>query len=345
MDTGRSKQMIKRPNPYIIGISVIICTFNGEERIKPTLEALKRQVNIHGLKIEVILVNNRSTDNTAEKAKEIWGNFTIPLTIEYEGEPGVSRARRKGIEVAKYEYILFCDDDNHLFPDYLSLIYKQFEIDPDCIMVGGQGIALPETEAPEWFNRYKESYAAAPQGDQSGPAYMLYNAGMALRKSYFIYLMEMGFHFYLTSRLGKYLTSGEDSELCYAFHMAGWKIWYNEDMKFYHWIPKGRLNWEYLIRLHKGFSKSYIILNQYKALLHSDSYKFKPWKELFYHIAICIKYYITYKKANEGDKIILHYNGWIVIVRDLLGYCIMGKRKAFTLGAMYTKLKEMRNEN
>jgi glycosyltransferase involved in cell wall biosynthesis len=343
MDTDRSKDMNIRNNTYLKGISVIICTFNGETRIGPTLEALKKQNYIDNLNIEVILVNNRSTDNTEQTAKKIWGNYTIPLRIEYEGEPGVSRARQKGIESAKFEYIVFCDDDNHLFSDYLSIIYNHFETNIDCIMLGGQGIALPEIEVPFWFDNYKESYAAAPQGSQSGPAYMLHTAGMALRKSYFIYLIELGFQFYTTGRIGKYLASGEDSELCYAFHMLGWKIWYNEDMKFYHFIPKGRLTWTYLIRLHIGFSKSYIVLNQYKALLHSDSYKFKPWKELLYHIGICIKYYIPYKKANEGDKIIIHYKGWIVIVKDLIGYCILGKSKAITLSSLYTKIKSLRN--
>lgn len=338
MDTSGGIKMKSTIKPFARGISVIICTYNGAERIVPTLKSLQNQILDNEIKVEIILVNNRSTDSTVEISQSTWGDHSIPLIIEYESEPGVSRARRKGIEVAKYEYILFCDDDNHLFPDYLSLMYSHFEKQPDTIMIGGQGIALPEIEPPKWFTEYKESYAAAPQGEKSGPAYMLYNAGMGLRKSYFMTLMNNGFTFYLTSRLGKALTSGEDSELCYAFHMAGWGIWYEENMKFYHFIPKGRLNWNYLIRLHKGFSSSYIILNQYKSLLHSDTYVFKPYKEFLYHLAICIKYYIPFKKSKEGDKLILHYHGWKIIAKDLLGYILMGKRKAYTLPAMFKKL-------
>src|SRR5690606_30759578 len=106
---------------YPKGISVIICTYNGAERIVPTLKALQSQILDPTIQVEVILVNNRSTDTTIEVAQTTWGNFPIPLLIEFEAEAGVSRARRKGIEVAQYEYILFCDDDNHLFQDYLSL--------------------------------------------------------------------------------------------------------------------------------------------------------------------------------------------------------------------------------
>lgn len=338
MDTGGGAKMKSTIPPYTKGISVIICTFNGAERLVPTLKALQNQILGSEIQVEVILVNNRSTDSTVEVSLSTWGEFHIPLIVEFESEPGVSRARRKGIEVAKYEYILFCDDDNHLFSDYLSLMYSHFEQNANTIMIGGQGIALPEIEPPLWFKEYKESYAAAPQGEKSGPAYMLYNAGMGIRKSYFLTLMNHGFTFYLTSRLGKALTSGEDSELCYAFHMAGWGIWYEENMKFYHFIPQGRLNWNYLIRLHKGFSSSYIILNQYKSLLHSDSYTFKPINELLYYIAICIKYYIPYLRSKEGDKLILHYHGWKIIAKDLFGYIFFGKRNAHTLPSMFKKL-------
>lgn len=342
MDTSRGIKMNIEIEAYSKGISVIICTYNGAERIVPTLKALQAQELKPEIKVEVILVNNRSTDNTVEVAKNIWGNFHIPLRIEYEEEPGVSRARRKGIQVAHYEYVLFCDDDNHLFPDYLEIMFNHFEIHRETKMIGGQGIPMPEVVPPDWFKYYTESYAAAPQGEKSGEAYMLYNAGMAIRKSYFIHLMDLGFQFYLTSRLGKALTSGEDSELCYAFHMAKWGIWYESSMKFYHYIPEGRLNWNYLVRLHKGFSASYIILNQYKAILHSNTYKFKPLRDLLYYSAISVKYYLQYKRAKEGDKIILHHHGWRIIVKDLFMYLVIGKRKAKTLPYMYKKLQELR---
>lgn len=324
------------------GLSVIICCFNSEKRIRPTLAHLKRQEFSSHIPWELIVVDNRCTDNTMKSVAEEWGNFEIPLRLLYEGEPGVSRARHQGILESAYEYIVFCDDDNHFSPDYLQKAWDLFENRADIKMLGGQGIPLPEVDPPDWFWKYTESYAAAPQGPESGWANALYNAGMALRRSYFLKLHDAGFKFYLTSRKGTALTSGEDSELCYAYRMANWGIWYEDSMKFMHAIPAGRLTWEYLVRLHKGFSASYVTHRIYESVLFPDR-KFKPLKEMLYHLAIRIKYYPAYRRAKEGDKLVLHYNGWWIIARDLFFHLFSGESKTKAIKILRKKLEKINN--
>lgn len=323
------------------GVSVIICCYNSAHRIEATLNALKQQDMTHAW--EVILIDNRCTDDTVAVATKCWGDFHIPLRIDTELTPGVSRARRKGILISKYEYVLFCDDDNHFFPDYISRTFQIFETKQDCMMCGGQGIALPEVTPPDWFKLYFESYATGKQWPESGWCFTLYNAGMAVRKSKFLELTEAGFKFYLTSRLGKALTSGEDSELCIAFRMAGWKIWYDDDLKFYHFIPEGRLKWNYLVRLHEGFSYSYVTIKLYEEALDPVQNKFKPLKEFLYYSAILVKYYPKFKKAKEGDKIILHYGGWKVLALTLFQFLTSGNEKRRELAILNSKLQKFRN--
>jgi glycosyltransferase involved in cell wall biosynthesis len=325
------------------GISVIICCYNSESRIRPTLSYLKKQILSDSIPWELIIVDNRCTDATMQAAVEEWDNFYIPLRQLYEAEPGVSRARNQGILESSYEYILFCDDDNLLNSDYLQITWNLFESREDIKMLGGQGIPLPEITPPEWFWKYTESYAAAPQGPVSGWANALYNAGMALRRSYFLTLHQAGFKFYLTSRKGNALTSGEDSELCYAYRMANWGIWYEDSLKFQHAIPKGRLTWEYLVRLHKGFSASYVTHRIYESVLFPER-NFKPLQEMLYHLGIRIKYYLPYRRATEGDKIILHYHGWWIIARDLALYLSEGKAKKKAIQLLYSKLKNINSK-
>ncbi|MEZ4823797.1 MAG: glycosyltransferase family A protein [Ignavibacteria bacterium] len=43
-----------------------------------------------------------------------------PLRIVKENTPGWSIARQKGFDTAKYEYIVFCDDDNLLKDDFVK---------------------------------------------------------------------------------------------------------------------------------------------------------------------------------------------------------------------------------
>ena len=51
------------------GISCLICTYNGASRLAETLTCLARQVLPAGTPWEVILVDNASTDATAERAR------------------------------------------------------------------------------------------------------------------------------------------------------------------------------------------------------------------------------------------------------------------------------------
>ena len=102
-------------------ISVIICCYNSKDRLEPTLKALAQQKEIN-FSWEIIVVNNNSNDNTTEVAKCLWkltGSNT-PFKIVDESQPGLSSARKKGVKEAKGEYILFCDDDNWLAPNYIQ---------------------------------------------------------------------------------------------------------------------------------------------------------------------------------------------------------------------------------
>ena len=83
------------------GISVIICSYNSEHRIKEVLECLLAQENTEGFAWEVVMVDNASTDNTVERARQSWHHTRVPLHIFHELKQGQSYATRTGIKKAK----------------------------------------------------------------------------------------------------------------------------------------------------------------------------------------------------------------------------------------------------
>ena len=85
--------------------------------------------SIENLQLEVILVDNNCSDNTAKVAIEVWSKFGNPfcLSILTEPTPGLSYARKKGVLSAKGEIIVFCDDDNWLNENYLSMGFKYID--------------------------------------------------------------------------------------------------------------------------------------------------------------------------------------------------------------------------
>lgn len=94
----------------IVFLSVIIPAYNAEKYIqKSILSVIRQEIP----KMEIIVVNDGSTDRTAE--------IVLSLTCEYEyiklitiSNKGVSHARNVGLSLAKGEYITFVDADDYL---------------------------------------------------------------------------------------------------------------------------------------------------------------------------------------------------------------------------------------
>lgn len=250
------------------GISVILCCYNSEDRIAPTLQHLKEQQLNEAIQWEVVLVNNNCTDNTVKLAIEIWKDFPIPLKIVDEKIPGLIYAREKGILSSKYDHLIFCDDDNWLNADYLKITHSILEKKHNIGITGGQSIAAfePESIIPDWFDKNKGVYAIGKQSIKTGivnTRRYLWGAGLGIRKNIAIKCFNKKHPFLLTGRAGNKQTAGDDSELCKRTLLLGLDLYYDEKLIFKHFIPQDRLNSNYLSKTLEGFSNSFRILYLY----------------------------------------------------------------------------------
>lgn len=282
------------------GVSIIICCYNSAERIAPTLKHIAQQHVPASILWEVIVVNNNSTDDTSSIAWSYWEEYQSPttMTVVFEPQQGLSFAREAGINAAKYEYIIFCDDDNWLNNNYLQTVFEIFNEHEDVGIIGGWGEAVCEKEPPTWFlNLHGQYYACSKQYVQSGKVLhrngVVYGAGMGMRKSVFIRLQQAGFQFSLTDRQGKSTVTGGDIELGLAARIAGYEIWYDERLRFKHFITASRLTWPYFVRLRNHFGLAMRNIIPYHH--HLQNY---PSSRLFYicwllkNIAVNLPLYI-----------------------------------------------------
>lgn len=123
-------------------VSVIITTRNEERNIKRCLQSIKQQTYND---IEIIVVDNKSTDKTKEISKKFTKNV-------YDKGPERSAQRNFGAEKAKGDYLLFIDADMELLPkvieECVSKIMKSKKIG---------GIFIPEI--PVGKNFYEKAKA------------------------------------------------------------------------------------------------------------------------------------------------------------------------------------------
>ncbi len=115
-------------------VSVIIPAYNAEKYIERCLECITNQ-NYPKEKIEVIVVDNNSTDNTADIIK----SFNVRYV--FNEKKGPSPSRNKGISIATGEYLVFTDSDCLADSDFVlnhvnaHLYFKRSN--PKVKMVGG----------------------------------------------------------------------------------------------------------------------------------------------------------------------------------------------------------------
>lgn len=276
---------------YEIGISVIICCYNSVKRLGAVLEALCCQQVNAALCWELIVVDNASDDGTREFASQKWASFktkpVVPFSVLYEPIPGLANARKKGLAAARYKYALFCDDDNWLEPGYTQGMFNILNGSDEIAACGGTGIPFFETKKPFWFDHYAEAFAVGSQAicEEEGTQFNLYGAGMALDINALYQLEQSGFKPQMVGRTGKKLASAEDTELTYALVLAGYKLHYAPDLTFYHYMPKERLDFDYVKKLFAAFGQDGPVRNLYYAHL-SKRFFHRLIKNWYLHLAL-----------------------------------------------------------
>lgn len=276
------------------GVSVIVCCYNSATRLPKTLRHLAVQKVPESIPWEVIVINNNSTDSTVDLAKKEWAKYScnVKLIVVDEPKQGLSNARRKGIKTAKFEYLLFCDDDNWLAPNYVQTAYEIMHNNDSIGILGGDSIAECEVALPAWFEENKCDYAVGSQGTESGDAthrWNLWGAGMVLRKSVYQYFIYKNLKSFLSDRKGDDLSAGGDNELCKWYILAGYKLWYDKQLVLYHFIPKERLTETYWKRMWIGFNGTDYWLGRYDILIHIKNERKSRIKNLFLGIKYLIR--------------------------------------------------------
>jgi len=119
-------------------ISIIIPTFNLEDKIKRAFDSIKKQT--FGFEnIEVIFVDDNSTDNTFNILTDIseeYKNVSVYKTDEnskYAGKP-----RNIGLDHATAEYVMFLDGDDELLIDSCKTLYNSIASTAIDVAIGGQ---------------------------------------------------------------------------------------------------------------------------------------------------------------------------------------------------------------
>jgi GT2 family glycosyltransferase len=106
------------------GLTIVVCTLNRADSIRRFIPGLRAAAGALDVPVDLLLVDDGSTDATAAVAEELGCRV-----VRHETNRGLSAARNTAIRAARTPWVLFCDDDVELPPRTLSALWARRDAD------------------------------------------------------------------------------------------------------------------------------------------------------------------------------------------------------------------------
>lgn len=221
-------------------ISVIICVYNGVDRVTKAVESLAPD-KVNYQDYEVIVVDDGSTDGTQEAIEKY--EYVKLIRAEHGG---LSRARNLGAEAACGEILAYTDDDCEVDPSWLYWLARGYA-EQDVDALGGPNIPpIPEEE--------DEAVVAAAPG---APSHVMLNdrdaehiPGCTLTVTREVFEAIGGFS-------DVYRVAGDDVDFCWRLDKAGFKIGFHGAAFVWH---RRRTSFAGYFKQQKGYGKAEALL-------------------------------------------------------------------------------------
>jgi glucosyl-dolichyl phosphate glucuronosyltransferase len=246
-------------DPY--DVTAVISTYNRSEMLDAALESVLSQQS-RGMRYEVIVVDNNSSDSTREVVERRISEGRQNLRYLFEHRQGSSYARNAGIAAARSDIIAFADDDVRVGAEWIATIKQTFDDNPEVDCVGGKVLPLWLTPPPEWLTRDHwmplalQDYGNRKLSINRSNPLCLVSANLAVRRRAFV---DTGLFAPELQRIKDGIGSMEDAELLERFWQAGRRCLYVPELIVETYVPAERMSKAYQRRWHRGHGYFYAI--------------------------------------------------------------------------------------
>ncbi|MDR7415116.1 MAG: glycosyltransferase family 2 protein [Armatimonadota bacterium] len=227
-----------RTRPAVPDCSVVFLNWNKRDRLRKGLAALRGPSS---LRLEVIVVDNGSTDGSAEMVR---AEFPEVHLVETGHNLGIARGKNEGIRLARGEFVLVADDDVVIHPEQIHELIRIARENPQAAVVApmkvddrGEPLYTHHVPGPStlgfwhflvaewslqqlarWVKRTLRRRGAAPHENEHLVEVPFIGGGVMLVRRTAIEqvgLLDGNIFFY-----------GEDFDWCWRFRRHGWKVLY-----------------------------------------------------------------------------------------------------------------------
>jgi len=242
-------------------ITMIICTRDRATQLRKVLgSAVDLQIP-PGLKWELLVVDNGSTDETGEVARSY--RDRLPLRLVREERAGLSNARNKGVEETAGQYICWTDDDVLLDPQWLAAYWAAFNRHPEAAVFGGRITPVLEPPTPAWFARLSADWpikillASRDFGEE--PCQLSFAREIVPWGANFAVRTAEQRQVAYEPGLGvspDHRRIGEEAEVAFRLLSSGATGWWVPAAKVSHMISTQRQSWDYIYDFNAAYGET-----------------------------------------------------------------------------------------
>ena len=238
-------------------LSIIISTYNNATSLVRTLESVAKQ-DYDKKEWECVVVNNNSTDDTAERVSAFAeAHPELNIRVVEEPQQGLSYARNRGIAESKGQVIAFIDDDETINEGFVSAYIDLFRNHGAFVGSGVLKVCY-DSKRPKWMSHYTEKMIANPfdLGDEIVTVTTKITptgGNMAFNRE--VFNLYGNFDTNL-GRKGEALFGGEENDMFDRIRDLGERVFYTPHAIAYHHIADRKLTPEYFDELSYGVGVS-----------------------------------------------------------------------------------------
>jgi len=228
-----------------LNFSIVIPTYNRAGLLDRTLFSVSRLRVPTGAEVELVVVNNNSTDTTSEVVGRHADDFPFPVREVIETKQGLNHARNRGIVEGRHEMLVFLDDDVKVNPEWLAGCREAAEsngadyvvgpVFPDYVD-GKPSHVTPRIE--RWVDSWYSRRGDVPFRFEAAGGAFLPGCNFAVRKSV---AEEIGGFRPDLDRCGKEMLAGGDTEFGYRLVESGKQGWYEPRCSIRHAVTLDKL--------------------------------------------------------------------------------------------------------
>jgi len=245
-------------------ISVVVCTHNRAGLLRLALESLVCQM-LEADRYEIIVVDNRSTDDTKEVVAACQAASTSHrIRLIHEPQLGLGYARNTGWQHGCGDYVAFMDDDAKADACWLEHAIRCFEqVTPNPVAVGGPILPFYPTPKCSWF---KDEYERRSWGD----AERLLTRGESFSGSNMIFRRDLlerfgGFDVRIGMK-GTHISVGEERSLFEKIvesscGLDSLPLYYSPRLIVYHAVGANKMRASYHLRRAFATGRDLYVLN------------------------------------------------------------------------------------